>query len=168
MTDTLPITAPVTPVALPKGWTLQKMSSLIRDVAQQLYEIPTILSTHGLTEDQYKIIASNEFFQRTLEQYKIEWFSGANTQKRLALEAAIALEDTMPSVVARAHKVNEPLNDVVALLKLLAEMSGATGRKDAQSPIGGTERFKIVFNLGGDTLKRESTVTIEANPECPT
>lgn len=158
-----------TKAPLPDGWNLNKVAGLVRDVAQEMYDLPTILKKHELTDKQYATLEANEFFKRALEQFTLDWNTAANTQKRLALEAAIALEDALPTVAARASKTNEPLADVVSLVKVLAEIAGSIGTKAANQPQGPTEKFKIIINLGADTLlSREastSPVQIFANSE---
>lgn len=150
---------------LPDGWNLNRVAGLVRDVAQSMYDLPTILKKHGLTDKQYNVLAGNEFFTRALEQFTLDWNSAANTQKRLSLEAAIALEDAMPVVAARAHKPTEALSDVVALVKVLAEIAGTIGTKAANQPVAPTERFKIIFNLNGDLVERSASVQIIASTE---
>lgn len=158
------LTAPA--VVMPEGWTLFKIASLVADVAQNMYEISYILKKHGLTAEQYKYLQANEYFQKCLESEVIAW-SGANSiQKRLALEAAIALETALPTVAARLSKSTEPLSDVVSLVKVLAEISGLIGTKAAaaQGQGGNGTRVKIEINLGADTFTREATVTTSAVP----
>ncbi len=172
-TVTPPIVAPLlqatgiqtaTKTALPDGWSLNKVASLVRDVAQAMYDLPNILRKHNLTQPQYDVLANNEFFKRALEQFTLDWNSAANTQKRLSLEAAIALEDALPTVAARASKPMEPLADVVQLVKVLAEIAGSIGNKAVQTQ-GPSERFKIEINIGAEKFQREATPMIVVNPE---
>ncbi len=144
---------------LPDGWNLNKVAALVRDVSQAMYDVPTILKKHDLSEPQYALLADNEFFKRALEQFTLDWNTAANTHKRLALEAAIALEDALPTVAARASKTNEPLADVVSLVKVLAEIAGSIGTKAGQQPQGPTEKFKIIINLGADQLTTREAST---------
>lgn len=159
------LTAAVTPTEappaeqLPDGWNLHKVAALVRDLAHNMYDLPVILKKHGLTEGQHALLAKNEFFQRALEQATIDWNRADNIQRRLALEAAIALEDALPNVAARAHKPNEDLADIVQLVKVLAEIAGTIGNKAAAQPVGPSEKFKIIINLGADNvIRREATV----------
>ena len=103
-----------------------------------------------------------QFFKNTLQAMTVEWNAVGNTQKRLALEAAIALEDALPAVAARLSKNTEPLAGVVELAKLLAKMAGVGEANAQQVP---TERFKITINLGADVAQFEkSRPVIEINP----
>lgn len=155
------VSAPAyTKAPLPDGWNLNKVADLVREIAQNMYDLPTILANHGLTEPQYRTIEENEFFQSALKQFTLDWNSASNTQKRLALEAAIAIEHHMPAVTARLGKPMEPLGEIVALLKVLAEIAGTIGAKAASQPNAPTEKFKIIINLGADTFQRDASVAI--------
>jgi hypothetical protein len=144
------------PVQMPDGWSLHDVAALVGDVAANMYELPFILAKHKLSEAQYNLIKKNEFFQRALEAEIITWQGANSIQKRLALEAAIAVEASMPMVAARLSNKNEPLGEVVSLMKLFAEMAGSIGTKAAPT-MGNSERFKIVINLGGhNALEREA------------
>lgn len=165
----VPVTAPVTealvpavvpaiplPTApLPEGWTVHRVAALVRDLVTNIYELPFTLKTHRLTQEQYNELSTNEFFKRALETATIEWNSPLSTNKRLAMEAAIALEDALPDVAARLKKSNEPLPGVVALCNVFAKMAGI-GEAARQDGVG-TERFKITINLGADTFSAEKT-----------
>jgi hypothetical protein len=143
---------------MPDGWTLHTVASLVSDVAQNMYELPYILKKHKLTSQQYEILQGNEFFQRALEAEVITWQGANSIQKRLMLEAALAVEDALPTVAARMSSKTEPLGDIVALMKLFTEMAGVTGAKAAAAgPAAFGDRIKITINLGDDSLKREAT-----------
>lgn len=158
----VPAVIPVqVPAAMPEGWSLTKVAVLVRDVAQNMYDLPYILKKHTLSAEQYATLKDNQFFQSALAQMTMEWNSAANTQKRLALEAAIAVEDALPTVAARLSKPTEPLADVVSLLKVLSEIAGTIGSKAAQSPAAIGEKFKIVINLGGDLVEREAHASLK-------
>jgi len=162
----VPTVVPVqVPTVMPDGWTLHKVAALVRDVAQAMYDEPYVLKKHGLSEAQYIFLTKNEFFQHALEAETISWQRADNVNRRLALEAAIAVEDALPTVAARLSKTTEPLSDVVALLKVLSEIAGTIGAKAASTQPTG-EKFKIVINLGADTVQREATpmVVVEQIP----
>lgn len=152
--------APGAVVNMPVGWTIQRAAAFIRDIAHNMYDMPFILKTHGVSQAQYDGIKDQEFFQSALRAMTIEWNSIGNTQKRLAIEAAIALEDALPTMAARLHKPTELLTGVVELAKLLAKMAGVGETTQNNAP---TERFKITINLGADTQQFEKTKTIEIN-----
>lgn len=142
-------------VNMPDGWSLHTVAALVTDVAQNMYDLPYLLKKHKLTTDQYAYLQNNEFFKRALEAETITWQGTNSIQKRLALEAAIAVESALPTVAARLSKSTEPLADVVSLLKVLSEIAGTIGAK-AAAPGASGEKFKIVINLGADTLQKEA------------
>ena len=155
---TVAVNPPAVPVQVPAVAPPQvpaaQVAALVRDLAHNMYDLPYILKTHGLTQAQYDNLAGNEFFKHTLQAMTVEWNAVGNTQKRLALEAAIALEDALPAVAARLSKNTEPLAGVVELAKLLAKMAGVGEANAQQVP---TERFKITINLGADVASFEKS-----------
>lgn len=154
--------APYPKAPLPVGWTLPKVACLVHDVAIQMYDLPDILKKYGLSPEQYATLETNEFFEKSLKQFTIDWHSATNTPRRLALEAAMSIEHVLPDIVGRATKPNEDLSAVVSLLKVLSEIAGVTGAKAQQAQQAPTEKFNIVINLGADhTLQREANVPIQ-------
>jgi hypothetical protein len=152
---------------MPDGWTLHKVAALVSDVAQNMYELPYILKKHELTAKQYATLEKNPFFQRALEAEVITWASANSIQKRLMLEAAIASEAAMPSLAARLQSNTEPLGEIVMLMKLFAEIAGVTGSKVAAGPQSFGEKFKIIINLGGDTLQKEASPVMKVIEQAP-
>lgn len=155
--------AVIVPAApMPEGWTIHKVAALVRELAMNMYDVPVVLKKHGLSEAQYDTIKDNEFFKRTLEAETIEWNRPQSTTRRLAIEAAIALEDALPAVAARLSKANEPLPGVVELAKLFAKMAGVGENANAPAQ---SEKFKITINLGADVAqfdKQRGMLTIES------
>lgn len=152
---------------VPSGWTLPMVAGLVTDVAQNLYDEPYLLSKHKLTAQEYETLKANEFFKRALEAETLVWQSTNSIQKRLALEAAIAVEAALPTVAARLSKGTEPLADVVSLLKVLSEIAGTIGAKAAVTAAN-TDKFKIIINMGADVVAREATgntISIQPLPE---
>lgn len=156
-----PSPVPPSPVPMPDGWTLPKVAALVGDIAQNMYDLPYILKKHDLTKAQYQTLEKNPFFQRALEAEVITWQGVNSIQKRLALEAAIAVESAMPSVAARMSSKTEPLSDVVALMKLYSEMAGVIGSKANPANATNSERVRIVINLGEDSMRKEASVVID-------
>lgn len=149
---------PQVPAAeMPDGWTIHKVAALVRDLAMNLYDEDATLKKYGLSPEQFKTLRENKFFVNALEAATIEWNSPQSTTKRLAMEAAIALEDALPAVAARLSKTNEPLPGVVELVKIFAKMAGV-GETNQPQAVG--EKFKITINLGADMLQRDATPMI--------
>jgi len=145
---------------MPDNWTLHDVAALVGDVAQNMYDLPYLLNKHKLTAKQYATLEKNPFFQRALEAEIITWQGANSIQKRLALEAAIAVESALPDVAARMSNKNEPLGEVVALMKLFTEMAGVIGSKNPNGAEN-TAKFRIVINLGGESLTREASSVID-------
>lgn len=142
---------------IPDGWDLFKVAALVTDMAQNMYDRPYILGKHKLTEEQMKFLETNEFYQRALEAEVLIWQGANSVQKRLALEAAIAIEANMPVLAARLGKSTEPLGEVVTLVKVLAEIAGLVGAKAQQNQPGTGQQFKIIFNINGVVDERTAT-----------
>lgn len=160
----VPLQVPSAP--MPEGWTIHRVAALVRDLAVNMYDLPFTLSKHSLTDEQYETLRQNDFFKKAIEAATIEWNSPLSTPKRLAMEAAIALEDALPDVAMRLRKTNEPLPGVVELAKLFAKMAGVGEQSPgSQAP---QEKFKITINLGADVAqfdKTRSNLIIEAGAQ---
>lgn len=160
---TLPITATVNPLPTPDPYTIQSIAALVRDLAVNMYDIDYILKKHRLTQDEYEGLCKNEFFKRALEVAATEWHSPLSTNKRLAMQAAIGLEDAMPKMAARMHKESEPLANIVEVARLFAKIAGAGEEKTTNIP---SEKFTITINLGADTEHFEKTrPTLSLQPQ---
>lgn len=167
VTATVTPQPPAAPVAFlapvvrqPDRWTIHKVADLVRDLAMNLYDEPAILAKHGLSAVEFDVLKKNKFFQNAFEQEVIAWNSPQSTTRRLALEAAMAVENALPVVAARLHNTNEPLADVVGLIKVLSELAGAIGPKANVQSGPAASQFKITINLGGETTTRDATPTI--------
>lgn len=145
-----------TPAVIDKErWTIHKVAALVRDLAMNLYDEPAILSKHNLSAAEYDVLKRNKFFQNAFEQEVIAWNSPQSATRRLALESAMAVENALPVVAARLHNTNEPLADVVGLIKVLSELAGAIGSKANVQSGPAASQFKISINLGTDVVSRE-------------
>jgi hypothetical protein len=165
MEDLTPVTAAVTP-DLPDNWDMHRIAAFVRDVAVNLYPIEKTLQKHGISVEQFALLKNNDFFKKALECALIEWNSPQSTQKRLAMEAAIALEDAMPVIAARMHKTTESMRDLVEVAKLFAKMAGVGETTQQSSP---SEKFSVVINLGGDkqVFDKSRQLTVIPDPGSP-
>ena len=155
----LPLTAAVNPVADP--YTIQSIAALVRDLAVNMYDIEYILKKHKLTQEEYEGLCQNEFFKRAMEVAATEWNSPLSTNKRLAMQAAIGLEDAMPLMAARMLKQNEPVQNIVELAKIFTKIAGVGEEKTTAPP---TEKFHITIDLGGDIVRFEKNRAIDQTP----
>lgn len=149
---TVAVNQPQPPATLPPGLDIHHVAALVRDLAMNMYDVDVILKKHGLTAEQHKTLEANEFFQRALQSATMEWNSPQSTAKRLAMEAAIALEVSLPDIAARMRKTDEPLSGVIEAAKLFAKMAGVGEEKTPNAP---GEKFTININLGEDTIRVE-------------
>lgn len=167
-TPLFPVTAAVNPVASP--YTIQSIAALVRDLAVNMYDTDYILKKHNLTQDEYEGLCANEFFKRAMEVAAAEWNSAMSTNKRLAMQAAIGLEDAMPTMAARMMKSNEPIQNIIEIAKIFTKIAGVGEEKTLAAP---TEKFHITIDLGSDVVhfekNRPSTepVEIQSQPQGP-
>lgn len=164
------VQAAVTPaVPMPEQWDLSRVASLVTDVAQNMYDRSYLLKKHKLTEQQLAFLEGNDFYKRALEAETITWQGSNSIQKRLALEAAVAIEAKMPTLTARLGKETEPLADVVACLKVLAEIAGLIGTKSQANQGRSGDQFKIIINIGDERLEKAATpnfvAAVQPQPE---
>jgi hypothetical protein len=160
-----PVTAAVKPADVANPYTIQTIAALVRDLAMNMYDLDYILVKHGLTQDEYDGLRENEFFKRAMEVAATEWNSPMSTNKRLAMQAAIGLEDAMPVMAARMLKNNEPVQNIIEIAKIFTKIAGVGEDKAAAVP---TEKFHITIDLGGDIQRFEKNrplQTIQSQPE---
>lgn len=136
----------------------EQLVKIAREVAMDIQELSHILKQFSLTPEQYtQHVEPNAFFQRALEAYRIEWNSALSTRDRIRVQAATALEESLPSLAARITKDSESLDAQVKGAALFAKLAGVDDNKDGGES---SEKFSISINLGADIkLKYEKDVT---------
>ena len=142
---------------LPKGFSLPQVMSLARDMAVMLFDEPTILDNNGITEEQLNYLKENEFFKQQLELASAEWHSIKSVNQRIALGAAMIVEDALPTIGARLKTSQEPLAGVVQGLTAVSKIAGLGEKPQGQQTPG--EKFTITINLGAANQK-----VIESSP----
>lgn len=162
MDDAVPaVTPPPSLPALPPGWDGDRLLELAREVAMNIQDLPVILQNSGLTQQQYDQIATIPFYTRALEAMRVDWESAGNTNKRLAIKAATALEATLPKLTGRLSDKEEGLDAVVKGAHLLAKIAGVDENKKQSGD--GADKFTITINLGADQkLTFEKDITPKA------
>jgi hypothetical protein len=151
----VPVTAPVT---FPRDFGIPQMSALAAELSRELYSVDDTLRAHHITRAQYDVLLKNEQFQKMLEQASKEWNAPTNVKERVALQAALLVERTLPTVGARLENQREDLPAVVEGLKLAAKLGGiGEGAQQA----GPQERFVINIDLGGDKLTFDTTRPVQ-------
>lgn len=107
----------------------------------------TIMQRRNITSAEFSAIEQNPYYQRVLTAATAEWHSPLNSERRLQLQAAWALEQGLPDYVARATNPNEDLGKVNEAMKVLMNFAGMNGRNREQ---GSGEKFLIQINIGED------------------
>jgi len=130
---------------------------LAREIAMDIQTIDNILRDNGVDGDQWEIIQANTRFRMLLETETSAWGSALNTQERLRLKSASALEEWLPELFMRMNDRNENLNAKVEAGKLISRWAGVGGT-GTQTMEGG-EKFSVTINLGADNqIKIEKEV----------
>src|SRR5271165_6146290 len=109
---------------------------LAREFARNLKPKEAILADRGLTEEQYETIVNNPFYQQVLDSETAAFQGAGNTAKRIELEAAITLEQYLPTLHDRIQNFQTPLKDSIEGAKLLAKLAGVGERDPTQQGSG--------------------------------
>lgn len=147
------------PPSLPPAPDLNEsaMIKLAREVVQDIYPLPAVLTRYKLTQSQFDLhVKEHPFFKRVSEQFRLEWEGTTNTATRLKVKAQAAIEDGLSTLAARMTDEKEDLGKATETAKLIARLAGVDG---ADKTPGTGEKVIIEINLGGDQIK------IEKGPE---
>jgi len=128
------------------------ISRLAREVARDIKELPDILATFKLTDEQFDRIVDSKFFQTRLNE-EVQLWNASDApaiNKRIETKAATMVEDCLLEVYALVHDREQPLAAKVEALKWAARMAGLGEAKTGASDGGGV---KITINVGGQELK---------------
>jgi hypothetical protein len=140
--------------------TANQIAALAREKAMDVRTEEVVLRSAGITKGQFEtFVIVNPLYKRAYETFVMEWESALSTNKRIAIEAAAALEDSLPYLGLRMIDDKEQLNQVVEAAKLFAKLAGAGEVKEG--PAAG-ERYVINITTGSD--QQTITKTIEAVP----
>jgi hypothetical protein len=130
---------------------------LAREIAMDIQPIDNILRDNGVDGDQWENIQANTRFRMLLETETSAWGSALNTQERLRLKSAAALEEWLPELFTRMNDRNENLNAKVEAGKLISRWAGVGGT--GTQTVEGGEKFSVTINLGADNqIKIEKEV----------
>lgn len=131
---------------------------LAREIAQDIHLLEDILANHNVSPENWQQIQQNPRFISYLESETANWNAALNTQERVRIKAASAVEEWLPELYARVHDANENLSAKVEAGKLLRDLAGFSKGGVGMEATG--ERFSVVINLGTDNqLKFEKEVT---------
>lgn len=138
------------------------VAMIAREMAMAIRPASEILGTNNLTQEEFETnIQPLDFYKRCYEAFIAEWNSIGNTNRRIAMQSAVALEVVLPLLAARMGHRGELLPDVTKTAELFGKLAGI----DNEAKKTGNDRIKITINLGADTrVFEESVKAIEATP----
>jgi hypothetical protein len=137
--------------------TLAKLAS---ELVKNIRDYKLVFKDFGITEDDYSVIETNEFYKKVKEHFTVEWNSANSTADRIRLKGAAGVETIMTAVAKRAIQPTEPLASVIEGAKFMAKVAGIGEDRGEQK---NNERFVITINLGADTEVFNKSVEINPN-----
>jgi hypothetical protein len=147
---------PSTEVTTVPTFTPNQLAAIAREVATNVREVEDIVKAYGLTPEQYAAhIHKNGYYQQLLQSYAKEWESIKSTNRRLAFQAAAALEEQLPVLAYRMGNAREDLADVTSIAKLFAQLAGAS-TTPGNAPLEQNQRFAIHIVIGDRTVSLET------------
>lgn len=122
-----------------------KIRYIVRELAQDIIEIDTILSHVEMSREEYLQISSTRQFKDALSSAQTEWQGATNTPKRTKLKAAAIAEELLLLVfyAARDSK-EESLSSKTKALEVISKIGGLGALEPAVSQ-GGV--MGNIFNL---------------------
>ena len=148
MTQIVPsVTVPVTPVPS-LSLTPSDYARLAREVGMGMRDLDNVLASFNIDPATYEKLKAHEWYNKLVDEYRIEWESTTNTTARTQLKSLYAAEAALEHVYARCISGKEPLNHVVEGVKWFTDVAGL---KKNPGQGAQNERFQITINLGADT-----------------
>ena len=128
----------------------QVLRDLAQDIARDIDDVPDILKRFGLTHEEYQRIAETRHFKTMLQTASSEWGGASNTPERIKLKAALAVEQSIPTVFASISDTKESLSGRVEALKTLAKIGGL-GNAPPPNAAGSGQVFRLQINFPDPT-----------------
>lgn len=143
-------------------WTDEaRWRSVAREIAMDIFEVPTILKNHGVTEQEWEEMENSRGFRLMLAEQLSIWNSSLNTRERIEARTLALIEGSLQELYRSIHDPEFSHSAKVELFKALSRNVGI-GVKDA--PQTGTgERVSIMINMGEDRRVEVKDVTPEVN-----
>lgn len=123
------------------------MLRVARDIAMDIYPLPTILVNAGVAMHEFNTWKEHPRFLEYLRSETEAWKSATNTGERTKLKAAVVMEEFMAEAHARLHDNKIALNHRVELGKLVAKIAGM-GEPKLMNSGSGTPTFQLKINIG--------------------
>ncbi len=125
------------------------------ELAAGLSTAADVREKYGISDAQWKTLASSRAFRDMLAEAVREWRGDLNAGARIQKKADIVLEDALPAYDAMIHSKDTPAQARIDAGKLLAQLAGRTAKQVEGG--GGGGGFVLNINLG-DAAKN---ITVE-------
>jgi len=135
------------------------MLNVARDFAMDLYELPVILASRGISNAEWQKMSVHPRFLQYLRSEKEAWNAASNTAERTKLKASTIMENWMLTAAKELESKGNPLNHKVELAKVIAKIAGMDN--SGKDGVGEGGRFKLVINIGQSD--KQGNVTIDTN-----
>lgn len=134
------------------------LRSLAIDIVRNMREVPEVLSTAGISPEEYSKLAETSFFKEMLQQAAIEWEGAENTPDRIKLKSAVLVEQALPELFGTLTDKSEALSGRVELFKTMAKLGGLGNAPVTQASEGQVFRLEINFS------DKKQNIIIENQP----
>lgn len=140
-----------TAVELPGADASLKLSALSAHIATELAaglsDAAAVRKRYGISPEQWEVLKKSEVFRNMLADAVRKLRGDMNAGARIQMKADIVLEDAIPAYDDIIHSKESPAQAKIDAGKLLAQLTGRTGKGEAGvGPIGGG--FTLNINLG--------------------
>jgi len=139
----------------------EKYLRIAREIAINIMPLEAILESQGVSLREWEEAQRSPRLREFLSEEIALWHGSPNTQERVKLKAAAAIEEWMPTLFTRVNNRNESLAAVVEGGKFLARLAGM-GEKTTAAETG--ERFQLTINIGKDDTTKITTITQSGKP----
>jgi hypothetical protein len=150
-----------TSVALPStdaSVSLDALSAhIVTELAAGLSNAAAIRERYGITDAQWKTLASSSIFRNMLAEAIRKVGGDMNAGARIQLKADLVLEDSIPVYDGMIHDKNIPAQARIDAGKLLKELAGRGAKSNDTG--GGGGGFVLNINLGNN-----KSVVIDGKP----
>lgn len=131
--------------------------ALARELAMDIRDLDDVLTAFQISPHDFEAIRTDKRFDKMLQACIAEWASATNTESRVKIKAASALELAILPLFKAVTDTDQPLNHRVEGIKTLAKLSGMEDKGGGGPAANG---FSITINIGDGQGPR----TINATP----
>ena len=148
-------------VQLPGAEVNLKLSALSAHIATELAaglsDASAVRERYGISQAQWETLKKSEVFREMLGEAVRRLRGDLNASARIQMKADIVLEDAIPAYDDIIHSKETPAQAKIDAGKLLAQLTGRTGKQNENGPVSGGG-FTLNINLGG-----QEKVVIDGN-----